>query len=119
MTVTHGPAHPRDEAGNPATVLIVDDSPVDRCLMAGLLETELSLRVRFAADGAEALALIEREPPGLILTDLQMKPMDGLELVGAVRARHPLVPVILITAYGSEEIAVQALRRGAASYVPK
>ncbi len=48
-----------------------------------------------------------------------MPELDGLELVGAVRSRFPLVPVILMTAYGSEEIAVRALRRGAASYVPK
>jgi DNA-binding response OmpR family regulator len=57
--------------------------------------------------------------PDLVLTDMQMPEMDGLELVRQVRRRFPLVPVILITAHGSEELAVEALRSGAASYVPK
>jgi anti-sigma regulatory factor (Ser/Thr protein kinase) len=48
-----------------------------------------------------------------------MPQMNGLELVGAIRAHHPLVPIVLMTANGSEEIAVQALQRGAASYLPK
>lgn len=48
-----------------------------------------------------------------------MPELDGLDLVGAVRERFPMVPVILITAHGSEEIAVKALQKGAASYVPK
>lgn len=62
---------------------------------------------------------MEQGLPDAVLTDLKMPEMDGLELVGEVRARHPGVPVILMTAHGNEEIAVQALRRGAASYVPK
>src|SRR5262249_45012374 len=67
----------------------------------------------------EALAAIDQEQPDLVLTDLQMPGMDGLQLVEAVRAGHPSVPVVLMTGFGSEEVAVQALRRGAASYVPK
>jgi CheY-like chemotaxis protein len=54
-----------------------------------------------------------------VLTDLQMPEMDGLELVAAVRSTHPLVPVVLMTACGSEELAIRALRAGAASFVPK
>jgi CheY-like chemotaxis protein/anti-sigma regulatory factor (Ser/Thr protein kinase) len=100
-------------------VLVVDDSAMDRRLAGGLLEKNSALEISYAEDGAEALRLIEEQPPELVLTDLQMPELDGLELVGAVRSRFPLVPVILMTAYGSEEIAVRALRRGAASYVPK
>jgi CheY-like chemotaxis protein len=55
----------------------------------------------------------------LVLTDLQMLEMSGLELVDAVVREYPQVPVVLMTAQGSEEIAVEALHRGAASYVPK
>ena len=70
--------------------------------------------------GAEALEKIQLVHPDVVLTDLQMPEMDGLELVGAIRsAPFPLVPVILMTAHGSEDIAVQALARGASSYVPK
>ena len=57
--------------------------------------------------------------PALVLTDLIMPEMNGLELVKAIREHHPFVPVILMTSKGNEEIAVQALQGGAASYVPK
>lgn len=109
----------REDRNSPSTALMVDDSPVDRCLVGTMLQKHLGLRALFAADGVEALAVLERETPGVVLSDLQMRGMDGLQLVGEIRSKHPLVPVILITAYGSEEIVVQALRRGAASYVPK
>jgi CheY-like chemotaxis protein len=102
-----------------AMVLIVDDSPIDRRLVKGLLEKRPDLAFLFAADGKEALDQIENSQPDLVVTDLQMPEMNGLELVRAVRARFPLVPVILMTAQGSEDIAVQALSSGAASYVPK
>jgi len=100
-------------------VLVVDDSAVDRRLAGGLLEKESGLSVVYAADGSEALTLMESERPDLVVTDLQMPRMNGLELVGAIRNQYPLVPVILMTAHGSEEIAVAALEQGAASYVPK
>ena len=73
----------------------------------------------FAANGREALAASPQCPPDLVLTDLQMPEMDGLALVETVRRTFPVLPVILMTAHGSEEIAVQALRRGAAGYVAK
>ena len=57
--------------------------------------------------------------PDVVLTDLQMPNMDGLELVGAIRRSYPSVPVVLMTAFGSEKIAMKALELGAASYVPK
>ncbi len=100
-------------------ILVVDDSPVDRRLAGRLLEKHPDYSVTYAANGAEALASMAAEVPELVLTDLQMEPVDGLELVEQVRARYPLVPVILMTAHGSEEIAVRALMTGAASYVPK
>ena len=102
-----------------ATILVVDDSPIDRRLAGGLIEKNPEFSVRYAEQGAAAIAQIMREPPDLVVSDLQMPEMDGLELVEAVRQRAPLVPVIIMTAHGSEEIAVQALARGAASYVPK
>jgi CheY-like chemotaxis protein/anti-sigma regulatory factor (Ser/Thr protein kinase) len=100
-------------------VLIVDDSPVDRLLAGKLLEKCGDVTVVYAGNGREALAAIARDKPAAVLTDLQMPEMDGLELVLAIRAEHPEIPVILTTAHGSEEIAVRALQAGAASYVPK
>jgi CheY-like chemotaxis protein len=102
-----------------ATVLVVDDSPLDRRLAGGILEKRSGLNVEYASNGVEALEKIQKSPPDAILSDLQMPELDGLELVGAIRSRYPLIPVILMTAHGSEDIAVQALARGASSYVPK
>jgi CheY-like chemotaxis protein/anti-sigma regulatory factor (Ser/Thr protein kinase) len=102
-----------------ATVLVVDDSAVDRRLVTGLLRRKGGLDVDSANDGCEALEMIRLRMPDLVVTDLRMPNMDGLELVRNVRRQYPSLPVILITSMGSEEIAAEALRQGAASYVPK
>ena len=102
-----------------ATVLVVDDSPVDRRLVGGILAKAPNIDVRYAADGEDALGQIRGELPNLVVTDLIMPNMDGLELVAAVVAEYPLVPIVLITGKGSEEVAVKALKAGASSYVPK
>jgi CheY-like chemotaxis protein len=101
------------------TILVVDDSPIDRRLAGGLLEKQFECTVQYAGDGKEALQQMARQLPDLVVSDLQMPEMNGLELVAAVKWDYPLVPVILMTGQGSEEIAAQALREGAASYVPK
>jgi CheY-like chemotaxis protein/anti-sigma regulatory factor (Ser/Thr protein kinase) len=100
-------------------ILVVDDSATDRRLTGGLLERRAGWMVEYAGDGREALNRIAVNPPGLILTDMQMPELNGLELVEAVQRDYPLIPVVLMTAQGSERIAVDALERGAASYVPK
>ncbi len=111
-----------------AKILVVDDSPVDRRLVGKLLEKHPregasdrtdEWAVVFAANGKEGLDALEREAPDLVLTDLQMPEMNGLELVEAIRGKYPQVPVILMTGQGSESTAIQALQKGAASYVPK
>jgi CheY-like chemotaxis protein len=63
--------------------------------------------------------MIDLEKPDAVLTDLQMPEVDGLELVRRIKDQHASIPVILMTAHGSEDVAVQALKAGAASYVPK
>ena len=99
--------------------LIVDDSAVERRILAGLLRKETNWRIEEATDGRDAFEQISRRPPDVVVTDLQMPEMNGLELVQKVRQEAPLVPVVLVTGQGSEEIAVEALEAGAASYVPK
>jgi CheY-like chemotaxis protein len=111
-----------------AKILVVDDSLVDQRLAGRLLvepnedaytDTPTEVTVIYANDGRQALDLIPQQKPDLILTDLQMPELNGLELVDEVKARFPSLPVILMTGHGSEDIALQALKRGAASYVPK
>ncbi len=101
------------------TVLVVDDTAVDRRLAGGLLENAPDLNVCYAQNGKDALLQIGNELPDLVLTDLQMPDLDGLQLVISITERYPDVPVVLMTAHGSEVIAAQALASGAASYVPK
>lgn len=100
-------------------VLVVDDSLTDRRLAGGLLARRDGWEIHYATDGRDALEQIELHLPDLVVTDLNMPEIDGLELVSTIRQQYPLVPVILMTAQGSEQIAVQALRTGASSYVPK
>jgi CheY-like chemotaxis protein/anti-sigma regulatory factor (Ser/Thr protein kinase) len=102
-------------------VLVVDDSPMDRLVVGRLLEKEKDPDwvVEFAESGDQALEFMEDVTPDVVVTDLILPGMDGLQLTEAVRTQFPQVPVILITGQGSETLAVEALDRGAASYVPK
>lgn len=99
-------------------MLIVDDNRIDLKLAAACVK-KAGLDPIFATDGRQALEIVKQESPDFVLTDLQMPEMDGLKLVEQVKQDFPGVPVILMTAHGSEEVAVAALRAGAASYVPK
>jgi CheY-like chemotaxis protein/anti-sigma regulatory factor (Ser/Thr protein kinase) len=101
-----------------ARVLVVEDSPTQASELRFLLE-DAGFDVDQAGDGVAALAALRAGLPDVIVTDLEMPRMDGLALVEAVRCEHPSVPVVLVTAHGSEEIAARALRCGATSYVPK
>lgn len=101
------------------TVLIVDDSSTDRLRAGGLLDQLDDFSIQYAVDGSDALVKMELHVPDMVITDLDMPELNGLELVAVMRKAYPIVPVVLMTARGSEDIAVQALRAGAASYVPK
>ncbi|MFG0261315.1 MAG: response regulator [Novipirellula sp. JB048] len=103
---------------DPYRILVVDDSATQLVQIRMLLESS-DYEVSVACDGVEALASVKQRLPDLVLTDLQMPNMDGLELVREITLQQLPVPVILTTAAGSELIAAQALHAGAASYVPK
>lgn len=102
-----------------ARILITDDSPIDQQLAGSLLRKHLKADVSFACDGIEALEKVNMLAPDLVLTDMQMPRINGMELVASLKDRHPMIPVILMTAAGSEAIAVKAIAGGAASYVSK
>ena len=99
-------------------ILVVDDEPVQREMIGGFLKKQ-GFEV-IAADSAErALELFRHDPFDLVLTDQKMAQMSGLELLQAVHAINPETPVILITAFGTIEAAVAALKQGAIDYLTK
>ncbi len=99
-------------------VLVAEDDPALRDALSDTLRFA-GFRVTAVADGAAALAALEVETPGLLLTDVQMSPVDGHELLVRARGRWPELPVVLITAYGTIERAVGAMRDGAVDYLVK
>lgn len=100
-------------------ILVADDSAMDRQWLAGILAKIPEAEILEAADGEEALRMISERQPDLVLTDMQMPKVDGVQLVKSIHQDFPHIPVIIVTAYGSEELALQALHAGAASYVNK
>ena len=100
-------------------VLVVEDSPSERDLAARLLGRQTNWDVLFAEHGIDAMSQLEQHDVDLILTDVNMEPMNGLELFQAVKKSYSHIPVVIMTGVGSEEMAVQVLEQGAASYVPK
>lgn len=100
------------------TVLAVDDESFFRFLLERHL-TEAGFTPLSAADGVQALSMLEQHQVDLVLSDLVMPEMDGLKLIEAMQKRHPGVPIIVVTAHGSVESAVEAMRRGAYDYLEK
>ena len=96
-------------------ILVAEDSLTQAIHIKHLLAAA-GFGVETVANGVEALRAIERQAPDLLLTDLEMPEMNGLKLVEAVHRRFPWVPVVLMTAFGSDEVAARALEAGAASY---
>jgi DNA-binding NtrC family response regulator len=100
------------------SVLIVDDEANARTALAELLRDE-GYRVETAADGFKALGKLEDFSPDLVLTDLKMPGMAGVELLDKVREIDEEIVVIVMTAFGAVETAVEAMRKGAADYLTK
>jgi CheY-like chemotaxis protein len=108
-------------------ILVVDDSSVERLRAGSAVESHFrrsaahsgGVHLVYASNGLEALTILPHLRPNLVVTDLMMPELNGLELVRRMRSSYPSTPVVLMTSQGSEEIAAEALREGAASYVPK
>ncbi len=101
-----------------ARILVVDD---DRDMEQMLVEfiNGHGLKAAGCNSGAQALRLLQEKKFDIVLTDLKMKAMDGLELLRSIRARHPMVRVIIMTAFGSIETAIDAIKFGAVDYLTK
>ena len=101
-----------------AHVLVVDDEPGMRQVLAAILENAGYATSR-AAHGREALELVRAQDPDLVITDLRMPELSGDELLTEMRASFPEIPVIVLTAHGTIDLAVEAMRRGAHDFLTK
>ncbi|MCM8774102.1 MAG: sigma-54 dependent transcriptional regulator, partial [Candidatus Omnitrophica bacterium] len=99
-------------------ILIADDEPLTRKSLYELLRFE-GYNVSLANDGEEALQMVKSAPLDLIIADLKMPKVDGLELLKRVKEINPEITVVLITGYGSIETAVEAMKLGAFDYITK
>ncbi len=101
----------------PAVLIVEDDAKLREALFDTLNSDDTP--VLTADDGTAALDILERERVGLVVTDWQMAPMDGITLLGRIREDYPNLPAILMTAHGTIENAVDVMRNGAADYLVK
>jgi len=101
-----------------ARILLVEDDRNLRRVLGAMLARE-GYEVEEAPDGAAALERLAARPPDVLLTDIRMPRLDGLELMRRCRERHPELPVVLVTAYGTIGDAVEAIRAGAFDYITK
>ena len=106
------------ERATTATVLIVDDETTTRDLCRDIV-VESGLRTRTASTTEQALEILEQYPVDIIITDLRVPEIGGLELLKRVKQSHPRIPIIVLTQYGTIESAVEATRMGATDYVTK
>ncbi len=100
------------------SILVVDDEPSMREFLSILLEKD-GYTVHTAAGGRQALSLLGKQAIDLVITDIQMEDMDGLELIAQVQATNPHCGLLAITAYGSSQIGLDAMKLGAYDYVTK
>ena len=100
------------------TILVVDDDPYIQEALGDRLES-LGYRVTRASDGKQALELIEHQDPQMVFLDIEMPGMKGLDVLREIRAREKDFPVVMITAYGSVDLAVEAMKEGAYDFIPK
>ncbi|MFN3476235.1 MAG: response regulator [Candidatus Methylomirabilales bacterium] len=105
---------------NPKTILVVDDSATMRQLLTLTLKRLKGCEVVEAAHGAEAVAKLSSRPFDLVIADLKMPEMDGLELVNHIRSVLKLsLPIVIVTTKGGEEDRDRGLKRGANAYLTK
>jgi len=101
-----------------ASILLVDDDPAIVSVLGALLR-QADYEVRTASRGEQALAMLEERVPTLVLSDVRMPGLGGFGLLDALRARRPGLPVVLLTAFGDVDLAMEAVRRGARDFLTK
>ncbi len=106
------------EPARPARILAVDDEPDILRLITKRLELQ-GYQLETAADGRQAIDKMEEADYDLVLLDVRLPKLDGLDVLSRIRERRPDAAVVMMTAYGSEQVAAEALRRGADDYITK
>lgn len=101
-----------------ARILVVDDDEYVLEILQVLLEAEGYAAIT-ASSGPKALEMLKAHKVDMIISDVRMNPMNGIELLRTVRKDSPLLPVVMLTAYGSEETAAEATSLGAQGYLTK
>src|SRR5215467_7205502 len=102
-----------------AKILMIDDHPEVLSLLSDLLEEQGDYTIFGASSIQEALTLFQKHAFQLVITDLRLKNENGLELMLQIHREAPWIPVIVMTAYGSVDTAVEAIRTGAFDYIEK
>src|SRR4030066_96037 len=101
-----------------AKILVVDDTATNQEILKRALEKG-GFQVIQAYDGIAALDMAEKERPALMILDIMMPKMDGIDVLKRVKIMDPNLPVVMMTAHGSEQIAVEAMKLGADDYLTK
>jgi len=109
---------PRKETQRRTKVLIVDDEPAIREVLEMILQ-EWGYDVRLASDGAEAKDLVESYDPEIVISDVVMPQLSGLDLLRCLKAGNSNRPVILVTAHASIDLAVESMKQGAQDFITK
>jgi CheY-like chemotaxis protein len=102
-------------------VLIIDDSEDDRALYRRTLakSRESTYEIAEAEDGETGLARLAEQSPDCVLLDYSLPGRNGVEVLKRLRAKHPFIPVVMLTGQGSETVAVTAMQEGAQNYISK
>jgi FixJ family two-component response regulator len=100
------------------TILIVDDEK-DICEVLGISLSDLGYKVHTAGDGEEALRVFEKTRPSIVLTDIRMPGMDGIELLRRIKRHNPDTEVIMITGHGDIDLAIESLKLEATDFITK
>lgn len=101
------------------SILVVDDEPIIRDAIRRVLERATPFQIYTACDGVPALETFRHEKIDLVITDLLMTQMNGIELLRNLKRLDPQIPVIIVTGYGSLDDAIEAIHLGVADFVKK
>jgi len=99
-------------------IMVVDDEESVRVILKQLLE-QGGYAVETAKDGKEALGILEKGHFDMLVTDINMPEMNGVELLSKTREKFPMLPVIFITAYGKDKVILEAMKVGLSDYIEK